>query len=126
MLGLAEKIFVIIYVRKLDSFPHIVVGTPGCVSALIAKKTLKTQFIKTIVLDEADRLLISEKVEIKNLLKFFEEDIQVILLSKLMSKDVLDESTHFVNNPIHILEQNKELAFDGILKKLIFSLVHFN
>ncbi|MBO8695552.1 DEAD/DEAH box helicase, partial [Staphylococcus aureus] len=40
--------------RKLDTGSHVVVGTPGRVYDMIARKSLRTQFIKIFVLDEAD------------------------------------------------------------------------
>ena len=37
--------------------PKIIVGTPGRIKDLIARKTLKTDFLKIVVLDEADEML---------------------------------------------------------------------
>jgi translation initiation factor 4A len=36
---------------------HVVVGTPGRIKDLIEKKVLKTDFLKVVVLDEADEML---------------------------------------------------------------------
>jgi translation initiation factor 4A len=41
----------------LDGGIHVVVGTPGRIKDLIARKTLKTDFLKIVVLDEADEML---------------------------------------------------------------------
>jgi len=107
---------------------HVVVSTPASVSNMIAKKLLETKFIKIFVLDEANKLL-SQKinVQIKEVFKFLEDGIQVILLSVPMSKYVLDMCTHFVHNPIHIFVQKKKLKFDGMYNKPIccFFLVNF-
>ena len=40
-----------------DNCPHIVVGTPGRLMALVNKKTLNLKNIKHFVLDECDQML---------------------------------------------------------------------
>lgn len=47
---------------KLKKKPHLVVGSPGRINDLISKGKLKTQHVKTIVVDEADRLLSEESL----------------------------------------------------------------
>jgi ATP-dependent RNA helicase DeaD len=44
-------------IDKLKKKPHLVVGTPGRIGELIAKGKLKTAHIRSIVIDEADRLM---------------------------------------------------------------------
>lgn len=43
--------------RKLENGVHIVSGTPGRVFDMIKRKSLRTRFLKTLVLDEADEML---------------------------------------------------------------------
>jgi ATP-dependent RNA helicase DeaD len=50
-------------IEKLKKKPHIVVGSPGRMSELIAKGKLKAKDIVSIVVDEADRLLNEESLE---------------------------------------------------------------
>jgi len=105
----------------------VMVSTPALVSDMIAKKLLETKFIKIFVLDKADKLL-SQKinVQIKEVFKLLEDGIQVILLSVPMSEEVLDMSTHFVHNPVHIL-QKEELTLNGMYynSNYFCSLVNF-
>jgi ATP-independent RNA helicase DbpA len=42
---------------SLDHQPHIVIGTPGRILKHLQKKSLKLDHLKTLVLDEADRML---------------------------------------------------------------------
>jgi len=44
-------------INSLEHGVHILVGTPGRVLALLEKESLKLDKIKTLVLDEADRML---------------------------------------------------------------------
>ena len=50
-------------IDKLKKKPHIVVGSPGRIGELIGKGKLKTQHVRSIVIDEADRLLNEESLQ---------------------------------------------------------------
>lgn len=65
-------------------------------------------------------LVVSRIKSKKSVLKFLEEDIQVILLSSAtVPEDVLDVSTHFVRNPVRILMRKEKLTLEGI-KQLLY------
>lgn len=49
-------------IDKLKKKPHLVVGSPGRIGELISKGKLKTQHVRSIVIDEADRLLNEESL----------------------------------------------------------------
>ena len=49
-------------VEKLKKRPHLVVGSPGRIREFIGMGKLKTQAVTTLVIDEADRLLIGESL----------------------------------------------------------------
>jgi superfamily II DNA/RNA helicase len=50
-------------IEKLKAKPHVVVGSPGRIVELIERGKLKTLHIRSIVIDEADRLLHDESLE---------------------------------------------------------------
>jgi superfamily II DNA/RNA helicase len=50
-------------IEKLKAKPHVVVGSPGRILELIERGKLKTAHIRSIVIDEADRLLHDESLE---------------------------------------------------------------
>lgn len=50
-------------IDKLKKKPHVVVGSPGRIGELIGKGKLKTQHVRSIVIDEADRLLNEESLQ---------------------------------------------------------------
>jgi translation initiation factor 4A len=69
---------------------HIVVGTPGRIKDLIDKKALKTDFLKIVVLDEADEMLSRGFIEeVKNIFENLPADIQVCLFSATMPPEIL-------------------------------------
>ena len=49
-------------IEKLMKKPHLVVGSPGRIAELIGKGKLKAQHVRSIVIDEADRLLNEESL----------------------------------------------------------------
>ncbi|MGD9843017.1 MAG: DEAD/DEAH box helicase [Steroidobacteraceae bacterium] len=49
-------------IDKLKKKPHLVVGSPGRMGELISKGKLKMQHVRSIVVDEADRLLSDESM----------------------------------------------------------------
>jgi len=50
-------------IEKLKSKPHVVVGSPGRMVELIERGKLKTNHLRAIVVDEADRLLQDESLK---------------------------------------------------------------
>jgi superfamily II DNA/RNA helicase len=50
-------------IEKLKAKPHVVVGSPGRIVELIERGKLKTPHIRSIVIDEADRLLHAESLD---------------------------------------------------------------
>lgn len=49
-------------IDKLKKKPHLVVGSPGRIEELLGRGKLKAQFVRSIVIDEADRLLSEESL----------------------------------------------------------------
>jgi superfamily II DNA/RNA helicase len=49
-------------IDKLKRKPHVVVGSPGRIAELLGKGKLKAQYVRSIVIDEADRLLSEESL----------------------------------------------------------------
>ena len=43
--------------KRLQSPPHIVVGTPGRLNALVRDKTLDLSHVKFFILDECDKMI---------------------------------------------------------------------
>jgi superfamily II DNA/RNA helicase len=50
-------------IEKLKAKPHVVVGSPGRIVELIERGKLKTAHLRSIVVDEADRLLHDENLK---------------------------------------------------------------
>lgn len=49
-------------IDKLKKKPHLVVGSPGRIAELLGRGKLKAQYVRSIVIDESDRLLSEESL----------------------------------------------------------------
>ncbi len=86
-------------VKSLENGVHIVVGTPGRIEEHLRKDTLKLAQLKTLVLDEADRMLdMGFQEQIDEVVKYAPIKRQTLLFSatfpetiKLISKRVMQE-----------------------------------
>lgn len=94
---------------------QIIVGTPGRVYDMIARRIFNTSNVKMFILDEADEMLSSGfKEQIYNICSLLPTTTQVVLLSATMPQDVLEVTTKFMRNPIRILVKKDELTLEGI------------
>jgi len=101
--------------RKLQAGVIVAVGTPGRVYDVIKRGALRTEFLKVLVLDEADEMLSQGFSEqIYEIFKFLPKDIQVALFSATMPPDVLDLTQKFMREPTRILVKKEALTLEGI------------
>ncbi|KAJ3415991.1 RNA helicase [Chytridiales sp. JEL 0842] len=102
-------------IRKLDFGQHVVSGTPGRVFDMIQRKSLRTQHIKMLVLDEADEMLNQGfKEQIYDIYRYLPPGTQVVLLSATLPHDVLELTTKFMTDPVRVLVKRDELTLEGI------------
>lgn len=68
--------------EKLKKKPHLIIGSPGRVRDLIIMKKLKPQAVRSVVVDEADRLLSDDSlVSVRNILYATPRTRQVVFVS---------------------------------------------
>jgi len=94
---------------------HVVVGTPGRVFDLLERGYLRTETIKSFILDEADEMLsMGFKDQIYDIFVTLPATIQVCLFSATMPPEALEITGKFMNDPIRILVKRDELTLEGI------------
>lgn len=94
---------------------QVVVGTPGRIKDLITRKTLATDHLRIVVLDEADEMLSRGFVdEVKEIFENLPSDIQVCLFSATMPPEIVEMTDKFMKTPVKILVKNQQLTLDGI------------
>ncbi len=98
-------------IMALKKRPQIIIGTPGRVMDHMRRKTLKLEHLKMIVLDEADEMLnMGFREDIDTILEKVPSERQTILFSATMSKEILDITKKYQQNPIHIKIAHKQLT----------------
>lgn len=87
-------------IDKLKEKPHIIIGSAGRILELIQKKKINAQTIKTIILDEVDRLLDDKNIDsVKAVIKATQKDRQLLAFSATMPPTALKQAQSLMNNP---------------------------
>jgi superfamily II DNA/RNA helicase len=87
-------------VEKLKTHPQIVIGTPSRVQELITMKKLKMHEVKTLVLDEADQLLVPDMVRtIEAIIKSTLNDRQLVVVSATVTDRAETLAREFMKTP---------------------------
>ncbi len=122
---------------SLERSPHIVVGTPGRVLKHLDKNTLKLDRLKTLVLDEADRMLDMGFLEdILRIIDMTPRKRQTLLFSATFADEIKAISKNIQQDPVDIrvetLHDNKiinqvfyEIQSDQRSKTLVAVLQHY-
>ncbi len=83
--------------------PHIVVGTPGRIKDHLTRHSLKIRNVKTLVLDEADRMLeMGFEAEIAFVTRHINKEKQTLLFSATYPNEIKAMSAHIQKAPIEI------------------------
>lgn len=97
--------------------PHIAIGCPGRIHDLIKRKSIDIEHIKMIVLDEADEMLsIGFKDQIYNILQYLSNDLQVVLFSATIPKNLYSLTNKIMRDPVEIIVKTEMLTLEGIVQ----------
>ncbi len=90
--------------RQIDALkkkPHIVVGTPGRVLELIKLKKIKAHQVKTLVIDEADKLLSDDNIDtVNSVIKTTLRDRQLMAFSASLPPDAVKKCKKLMVDPV--------------------------
>ncbi|HBN74704.1 MAG TPA: ATP-dependent helicase [Planctomycetaceae bacterium] len=101
--------------KQVEQGVDIVVGTPGRVIDLFKRKSLSFDGLKTVVLDEADRMLdIGFRPDMEYILKNCPKDRQTLLLSATLPPEVERLSSRFMRDPIRIDISVKDVTSNSV------------
>merc|ERR1711904_621787 len=105
-----------------DSCPHVLIGTPGRLLALIREKDLKLDKLSQFVLDECDKCL--DKLDMrKDVQQIFIETPkkkQVMMFSATMSTDTRALCKKFMQDPHEIrVDEESKLTLHGLLQYFV-------
>ena len=102
-------------IRSLKAGVQIIIGTPGRVMDHMRRKTVKFDYINTVVLDEADEVLdMGFREDIEIILSDISTERQTMLFSATMPRPILDLAGRYQRNPQMIRVVRKELTVPNI------------
>jgi superfamily II DNA/RNA helicase len=87
-------------IEKLKKKPNIIVGSSGRILELIKMKKIKAHTVKTIVIDEGDRLLDKNNISsIQNVIKTTLKERQLLVFSATIKPETIDEAKKMMKDP---------------------------
>lgn len=97
-------------IEKLREKPHIIVGSTGRILELIKRRKISAHTIKTIVIDEGDRLLDENNVSVvKDIIKTTMRDRQLMLFSATVTERTLNIAKNLMKEPEVIRLQEQQM-----------------
>lgn len=94
--------------EALKAKPNIVVGSAGRILELITMKKLKSHGVKTIVIDEGDRMIDENNIEgVKSIIKTTLRDRQLMLFSATVSLKTVEIAKTLMKDPEVIKVEQK-------------------
>ena len=110
--------------RQLENGVQVVVGTPGRVQDHLSRRSLRTDKVWCVVLDEADRMLdIGFRPQIEKILRRCPRERQTLLLSATLPPTVQKLAESYMVDPIVIDCCDNEMAVDTI-DQAYFTVAH--
>ena len=107
-------------IEKLKEKPHIIVGSPGRILELIKKKKIASHTIKTIILDEADRLMSDSDIDnVGAVIKSTMRDRQLMMFSASISKEAEDRGKGIMKEP-QIIRGEAKMAVPDTIEHIYF------
>ncbi|KAH7969032.1 ATP-dependent RNA helicase DDX39A [Rhipicephalus sanguineus] len=99
------------------SCPHIVVGTPGRVLALVRSRKLQLRHVKHFVLDECDKVLeqLDMRRDVQEIFRATPHEKQVMMFSATLSKDIRPICLKFMQDPMEVyVDDEAKLTLHGL------------
>ena len=98
-------------ISQLRYKPHFIIGTPGRIKDLIERKHIHLNSFKTIVLDEADRMLDMGFInDMRLLMSKMPSDRQTLFFSATLSPEIEKLIREFLKNPVRISVKTRETS----------------
>lgn len=107
-------------IEKLKEKPQIIIGTPGRILELIKKKKISAHTIKTIVVDEADKMLDKNNIEVvKSVIKCCMRDTQLLFFSASIAKETAVTARGMSKDP-EVVKIMQKMSIPGNIEHIYF------
>ena len=98
-------------IQALRAGAHVIIGTPGRTIDHLNRGTLKLDKVKTVVLDEADRMLDMGFIDdVETILRGISSERQTLLFSATMPKPILDLARKYQRDPEFVKVVQRQLT----------------
>ncbi|KAK3087902.1 hypothetical protein FSP39_012294 [Pinctada imbricata] len=97
--------------------PHIIVGTPGRILALIHQKSLSLKHVKHFILDECDKMLsaLDMRRDVQEIFRNTPHEKQVMMFSATLSKEIRNVCKRFMQDPMEVyVDDDSKLTLHGL------------
>ena len=102
-------------IRELKSRPQIIVATPGRLMDHMNRKTIRLDYLKRVVLDEADEMLNMGFLEdIETILSSCPEERHTMMFSATMKDEIKAIANKFMKDPVLVKVEAQELTVPTI------------
>lgn len=106
--------------KKLKRSIHMIIATPGRLLDHLEKKTVDLGKLKTLVLDEADQmLLMGFKNEVETIIKQAPEKRQTLCFSATIDSQVKRLAYRYMNNPVEVAVKKEEVTLANIKQYVV-------
>ncbi|GMM43873.1 ATP-dependent RNA helicase [Pichia kluyveri] len=102
---------------KKETCPHIVVGTPGRLTALVRDNAINLKHVKNFVIDECDNVLenINMRRDVQEIFRATPFQKQVMMFSATLANEMRPICKKFMKNPLEIyVDDEKKLTLHGL------------
>lgn len=107
-------------IQKLKEKPNIIVGSPGRILELIKKKKISAHTIKTIILDEADRLMDDNNIDsVRLVIKSTLKERQLMMFSATISKEAEARAKEIMKEPL-IIKGTEKVSVPASIEHIYF------
>merc|ERR1712223_1466252 len=100
-----------------NNCPHIIVGTPGRILALVKSKKLSLKNLKHFVLDECDKMLeqLDMRRDVQEIFRATPHEKQVMMFSATLGKDIRPVCKKFMQDPMEVyIDDEAKLTLHGL------------
>ena len=102
-------------IESLEGGVHIVVGTSGRILDLLDRRVLDLRSLKTVVMDEADKLLeMGFEEEISAIMHSLPSNRQTVFFSATFPQEIKKLSQSYQKNPLHIEVREEDTSQTSI------------
>ncbi len=94
-------------IEKLKEKPHIIIGSAGRIHDLIKRRKIAAHTVKTIVIDEADRMLDDQNLDgVKAVLKTTLKERNLVMASASFGKKALERAKELAPDAVELQEES--------------------